>query len=808
MLLGLLLGLASMAAANPPPPAVPSLREPLRSLEAPQRLAFPWKFQPGDDLAWAAPSFEDSAWPWIEVPVPWGRQGFPGVAWGWYRTTIWLDESLLAAAPELNLGIAVGRVETAYELYAGGFRLGGRGDLSAVPRLEYDFPARYSVPLQAIGPDGRLVLAFRVYRDPVFGSYSGGLVGEAPSLGRREDLARRELLEGIPPLALAAVFLAGALYHLFLFHSWRKRLYLWFGMLLFDQAAFSLLTGPFRFELWNDFLAVKEAEYCARFLLPVLGIQFLWELLERPIGRLMRLYQLSHVALAVVVVLEPGLEWNVGAVSAWELWTAPLLLGATAWIVRRARKADGQARLLVIGVVALAAAFAWDIARGRHLVDGPALAPYGLLALALAMAGAIAEQMRKTQRQADELSRHLEDRVAERTAELEAARVAAEAANQAKSDFLANMSHEIRTPMAGVIGVAEILAASPLGAHERQCVETIRSSASALGQIVGEILDFSEIEAGRLEIHPVAMSPVRLVEAVAALFRPLAAKKRVALHLETAADLPAAVTSDPVRLRQVLVNVVGNAVKFTEQGRIEIRIRRQLVDARPGLRMEVEDTGIGIEAAAAEQIFQPFSQGDASARRRFGGTGLGLAISRSLLELLGGTIGFRSVPGRGSCFWFEFPAEPAAAADLEAGQEAAPAHPVHHPGSILVVEDEPIGRWIATRMLEAQGHRVVAVESGAAALEALAAETFDLVLMDCQMPGLDGYETTRQIRKREGTSRHTPVVALTAHAMQGDRERCLAAGMDDYVTKPITAGVLEGMIGRWLGRERSEAMPA
>jgi signal transduction histidine kinase/CheY-like chemotaxis protein len=380
-----------------------------------------------------------------------------------------------------------------------------------------------------------------------------------------------------------------------------------------------------------------------------------------------------------------------------------------------------------------------------------------------------------------------------------------------KSEFLANMSHEIRTPMNGIMGVTRLALGMPMDAKLRRYLEVVDTSSRGLLTIINDVLDFSKMESGKYEIRPREFSPRELVAESIAMFSQRASERGLVIDSRLAPEIPDDLVGDPDRIKQILVNLIGNAVKFTEVGEVTVTAKLTGNSDRQFLQFDVRDTGPGIAEAAQSALFHAFTQVDGSSQRQHGGTGLGLAIAKGLAGLMGGDVWLKSELGHGSEFSFNVEVlrakRPSTPLPRDESADEQRGHRTERP--LLVVDDNEINRFVAVEYLTRMGYRAVTVTGGEEAVNAAFAGQYAAILMDCQMPGMDGYSATREIRRREqGSMRHIPIIAVTAHALDGEKAHVLAAGMDDYIAKPFTPAILERTLQRWIGKPQPLPAPA
>ena len=438
------------------------------------------------------------------------------------------------------------------------------------------------------------------------------------------------------------------------------------------------------------------------------------------------------------------------------------------------------------------------------------LTAFAAVTLLSLLAGYVTFRLSLAARRARRRDRIVRRKLAHAKSQAEVQAERAESGSRAKSEFLAMMSHEIRTPMNGVLGFANLLMDTRLDSEQREFVENIRCSGDALLTIINDVLDYSKIEAGKLSVDNMEFNLRSVCGEVRSLLQPSATAKGLVLNLHFAPSTPENLIGDPVRVRQILLNLVGNAIKFTTSGSVSIEVSPVDPDR---VRVNVIDTGIGVAAGQLEKLFERFTQGDASITRRYGGTGLGLAISKKLITLMGGEISARSEAGKGSVFWFTLPVRAPLNSSTRSTLPMPPAAPPPPaPGSgkgrILLVEDNVVNQKVAMHMLVKMGFDVDLAADGRQALDRLATVRYDAVLMDCQMPEMDGYQATSHIRDPSSAVRDhdVPVIAMTANAFAEDRERCIAAGMNDFLSKPVDRATLAQVLEKW--RVRTGLVPA
>ncbi len=473
---------------------------------------------------------------------------------------------------------------------------------------------------------------------------------------------------------------------------------------------------------------------------------------------------------------------------------------------------DSQGRFVgVIGVDMWVRDFDARVAAIRRAGVGA----FTAVALLSVLAGFVVFHLSRTARQARHRDRVIQARLAEAKQQAEVQARRAEAASKAKSDFLAMMSHEIRTPMNGVLGFTDLLLETPLSEEQREFAQSVQRSGDTLLTLINDVLDYSKIEAGRMTIEHIDCDLRSVCDEVRRILRTATTERGLSMSLSYDVTLPRIIKGDPVRIRQVVLNLVGNAIKFTERGAVRIDVSRH--DAAH-VKISVVDNGIGITAEQLDRMFQRFTQADSSTTRRYGGTGLGLAISKTLVELMGGAIGVNSEPGVGSTFWFTLPIGTAAQAPAEnmalqaqaslpllvdalaASIDPPPAAAVNRASRLLLVEDNFVNQRVAVYMLTKLGARVDVAKHGREAIELLGKQAYDLVLMDCQMPEMDGFEATRIIRDPASPvlDHEIPVIAMTANAFPEDRARALGCGMNDFMAKPVDRSMLANMLAKWL----------
>jgi signal transduction histidine kinase/ActR/RegA family two-component response regulator len=772
-----------------------------------------WRSSAGDDLSWAAPEFDDTSWPQVPLLGSWREQGYDGLdGYVWFRNRLVVDGHSLALARSDQLGIGVGpTIFGGWQLYAGGQLLGqSRGWHGRLP-----FPAAEAVPVPsaAFAADGTLHLALRVRRigwasdRARAGSPVGGelVLGDVEALRDRFALEHsRRLLHDVPLLVLAALYLLVASHHFVLFARRRQeRTQLWFSLFAGSFAVNTLAISTWMTGLSGSFELAGRLSDASGHAAAAAALQFLWTFFGQPIGRLLRAYQLSHIACGLFVAFWPAFEPVIVSRGIRFLWLVPLLALAVGVLLHHARRGDTDARIMLVGCLVLATVELWQLAvsvLGLPLTSPIPLPPLGFAAVVLAMTTSMSIRFRRVHEQLDRLRVSLEETVEERTRELVAAKEQAESANRLKGQFLANIGHEIRTPMTAVVGLCDLLLSDDPTPLQRRRLEQVHRSGRSLLVLIGDLLDLSKIESGALELTPSPFRVRQLAEDALSLVSPLAEAKGLRVTSDLAKDLPETLRADGQRIAQVLVNLIGNAVKFTDSGSVAVHIDGHDLDGTSyELRCAVSDTGVGIPDDQLGRLFEAFHQVDGSLTRHHEGTGLGLALCRRLVDLMGGELSATSTVGLGSTFEFSIPCEIEAEAPQDEITSAAPREPTSaspHTLRVLVADDHETVREVIEQLLGLLGCEVDLAADGDEAVAAAARAPYEVIIMDVQMPGVSGLDATRRIRALGEGHGRPHIIALTGHATTEDRQRCFEAGVDDYLCKPVRLKHLQEALAR------------
>ncbi|NNL54981.1 MAG: response regulator [Woeseia sp.] len=765
---------------------------PVDNLSEPVSIAGQWKFRTGDNEAWSDSVFDDSSWQETLVPghAPQDYDGYSGLLW--YRLTLQLDMSQPSVRDSAGaLAVTIGSVMSAYEFYAGGIRLGSVGQLPPTPAARYDEQRTWFIPPAAVGDDGRLVLALRVWRSPAIGSQweTGPYFGEF-LLGNLGDLRAKSMRDALfPNVVLAALYLILGLYHLLVARrNPVLKEFFWFGLFGIAVGIYTFETSQSKFFFDIPYLWHKKLEFLLLYASPVLFGKTLLSVTRTASNKLVDgLHAIFGLYfLFAVFASGAGLLLSLKSFQYLAAFWALVMAGLMAWEAYKGRRA---ARVIVVLLLILVAAVINDV-----ILKTPLVASGNVLYLVFAlMLFCVALMMAERY---TEILKQLESRVAARTAELVDANRELAAAVETKGNFLANMSHEMRTPMNAILGLTRLGMKTELTEQQRDYFGKVEQSAEGLQDIIDSILDFSKLADGELECVSQSFEPTAVAEGLRRVWEDAAREAELELNVAVDSNIPQVLLGDAKRLKQVLSIFVSNALKFTENGKVGVELTLLPSAGHAArVRFAVSDTGAGIHEDQRKHLFEAFSQADNSMTRKHGGTGLGLSIAERLVELMGGQIEVESTVGAGSTFSFELelPVPKPSVEEEDVGLDLTPIRGAR----VLLVDDSELNLQVAGELLRQAKLRVDTALNGRQAVEKATSQPYDCILMDVQMPVMDGYTATEQIRAKSHLDQ-LPILAMTANAMQQDRERGTAAGMNDYIPKPIDPDELHRALLRWI----------
>ena len=765
------------------------------NLAEPASIAGTWRVQAGDQPDWANPDLDDSAWSLTRVPayLPEGLKGYSGMLW--FRLNVQLDMNSASVREQLGaLGITLGEVTSAYEVYAGGAKIGGVGKLPPQPVANYNATQTWSIPTSAVSASGKLVLALRVWRDPAIGAQGEAGPQTGPLLiGNSGQLHELRINQAFwPYLMLTSIYLAFGLYHLLIARrNPGLTEFFWFGMLSTALGIYTLETSQLKYFIDLPFHWHKKLEFLVLFLAPFFLSKTLLgatRTADNPITHGFNFVFVASFAAVLLLPYQTVLHYILTPFQYCALALSIYIAGLMTW---RAMQGSRSARGVIVVLLLIIAALINDEILAEPLIGSGNLLYLSFAVMLVFIALMMAERYTA-------ILHGLESAVSRRTKELQQANRELAQAAEIKSQFLATVSHEMRTPMNAILGMAHLGLKTNLDEQQRDYLTKLDQSAGDLQEIIDSILDFSKLQDGELECVALPFSPAFLVKELDRVWRGSIEAPGLEFIIDVDSALPPTLSGDSKRIKQVLGNFISNAIKFTEHGSVTLSIAvTEQAESAVRLRFAVTDTGIGIDPGLHKKLFEAFTQADSSLTRQYGGAGLGLPIALHLVELMGGTVKVDSQPGQGSTFGFELQL---AISDEEAPTQEADSDIDLSPirgAKILLVDDSDLNLQVAGELLKQANLYVDLARDGAEAVDKVFSQSYDCVLMDVQMPVMDGYTATRQIRSRQEHA-DLPVLAMTANALPQDRALGAEAGMNAYIPKPIDPPELYRALLAWI----------